>query len=299
MPIFLSAYDTTFGRRYHTEPTQAALVKATVSNYLAKNADGYTVIEDSSDWPVDIPAFSHPLYIEKHPYDGLYVDARHFVTRNRQSGELKINSQADYNLLLARAGLEHIWRSEPPQLFRAMSPLPASVYSSWLSENISKRFGLEPEDQYKLSIFSAWFYYSLFDNSETADERDYLKICQGIAKATRISAETIMQTLDGQPYVKNITDYCERLEDVTGNIRLKGFSSIVLYPILNSTWYGANSHEIVACSVEHVPTFLAMITAAMSERAYMRSQLSKMIERVPAKNSADDFLLQITATLKS
>lgn len=299
MPIFYSAYDTTFGRRYHTEPTEAALVKATVSNYLAKNADGYTVIQDSSDWPVDIPAFSHPLYIEKHPYDGLYVDARHFVTKNRQSGELKVNSQADYNLLLARAGLEHIWRTEPPQLFRAMSPLPASVYSSWLSENISRRFGLEPEDQYKLSIFSAWFYYSLFDNAEMPDERDYLKICQGIAKATRISIDTIMQTLDGQPYVKNITDYCERLEDMTGNIRLKDFSSIVLYPILNSTWFGANSHEIVACAIEHVPTFLAMITAAMSERAYTRSQLSKMIERVPAKNSADDFLLQITATLKS
>lgn len=299
MPVFLSAYDTTFGRRYHTEPTQAALVKATVSNYLAKNDGGYTVIEDSSDWPIDIPAFSHPLYIEKHPYDGLYVDARHFVTKNRQSGELKINSQADYNLLLARAGLEAIWRSEPPTIFRAMSALPASVYSSWLSENISKRFGLEPEDQYKLTIFSAFFYYSLFDNADKPDEKDYLKICQGIAKATRIGVEFIMQTLDGQPYVKDITDYCSRLEEVTGNIRLKNFSSIVLYPILNATWYGANSHEIVATSIEHVPTFLAMITAAMSERAYTRSQLSKMIERVPAKNQADDFLLQMTATLKS
>jgi hypothetical protein len=299
MPVFLSAYDTTFGRRYHTEPIQAALVKATVSNYLAKNDDGYTVIEDSSDWPVDIPAFSHPLYIEKHPYDGLYVDVRHFVTRNRQSGELKINSQADYNLLLARAGLEHIWRTEPPVLFRSMSAFPASVFSSWLSEGITRNKGLEPEDQYKLQIFSAWFYYSLFDNADKPDERDYLKICQGIAKATRIGMDAIMQVLDDQEYVKDITDFCARLEDVTGNIRLKGFSSILLYPILNSTWYGANSHEIVACSVEHVPTFLAMITAAMSERAYHRSQLSKMIERVPAKNSADDFLLQITATLKS
>lgn len=299
MPVFLSAYDTTFGRRYHTEPTQAALVKATVSNYLAKNDEGYTVIEDSSDWPVDIPAFSHPLYVEKHPYDGLYVDARHFVTKNRQSGEVKVNSQADYNLLLARAGLEAVWRSEPPVLFRAMSPLPASVYSSWLSENISRRFGLEPEDQYKLTIFAAWFYYSLFDNSDKPDEKDYFKICQGIAKSTRIGADAVMQVLDGQEYVKDITDFCSRAEEVVGSVRLKGFSSIVLYPILNSTWYGANSHEIVACSVEHVPTFLAMITAAMSERAYHRSQLSKMIERVPAKNSADDFLLQITATLKS
>jgi hypothetical protein len=299
MPIFRSAYDTTFGRRYATETTKAAIVKASVSNYLAKNEDSYTVIESTEQMPVDIPAFSHPLYVDKTPYDGLYVDVRHYVSRNRQSGEMKITAVADYNLLLARAGLEHLWRTEPPALFRKMSTLPASVYSSWLSENIGKRFGLEPEDQYKLTIFSAWFYFSLFSDEDKPNEDDYLRVVQGIAKATKISPDAVMKVLDGQEYVKNITDFCERLEEVVGNIRLKNFSSIVLYPILNSTWFGANSNEIVATSIEHVPTFLAMISSAMTERAYTRSNLSKMIERVPAKNSINEFLLQITATLKS
>lgn len=301
MPIFLSAYDTTYGRRYVTASTEAAIVKATVSNYLAKNNDGVTVIEDTTDVPVDIPAFTHPLYVEKAPYDGLYVDARNFVSRNRQSGDLKITSQADYNLLMARANLEHIWRTESqaPALFRADGHFPASVYAHWLAENIQKRFGLEPEDQYKLTIFSAWFYYSLFSNEETPDEREYLRVCQGISKATRIPVTEIMKVLDGQAYVKGINDYCARLEEVVGNIRLKGFSSILLYPILNSTWFGANSNEMVAVAVEHVPTFLSIVLSAVTERAYARSMLSKMVERVPAKNAADGFVLQLTATLKS
>lgn len=299
MPIFQSAYDTTFGRRYHTEPAKNAIVKATVSNYLGKSDGAFTLIEDSADWPVDVPSFAHPLYVEKDPYDGLYVDVRPFVSRNRQSGELKVTSQADYNMLLARAGLEHMWRTQPPTILRGMSAFPASVYSAWLAENISKRFGLEPEDQYKLTIFSAWFYYSLFSDASKPDDQDYLKICQGIAKATRTNMDVIMQTLDGQDFVKDIVDYCNRLEEVVGNIRLKGFSSIVLYPILSSTWFGANSNEVVAIAIEHVPTFLAMISAAMSERAYSRSNLSKMMERVPAKGASNDFLLQITASLKS
>lgn len=300
MPIFLSAYDTTFGRRYSTDSTKAAIVKATVSNYLTKNNDGVTIIEDTSDTPVDIPAFAHPLYVDKAPYDGLYVDARALITRNRQSGESKVNSVADYNLLKARAGLEQVWRTESPTLLRSMSPFPASVYSHWLAEAIQKRFGIEPEDQYKLTIFSAWFYFSMFaDDDGTPDEREYLRICQGISKAIRVPVESVMQVLDGQAYVKNITDYCARLEDAVGTVRLKGFSSIILYPLLNSTWFSANSVELVPVAVEHIPSFLAICMSAVTERAYTRSMLSKMCERVPAKNAANDFVLQMTATLKA
>lgn len=299
MPIFRSAYDTTFGRRYSTEPIKAAIVKATVSNYLAKNSDGYTVIEDTSDMAVDIPSFTHPLYVDKAPYDGLYVDARNFVSRNRLTGDKKISSMADYNFLMARAGLEHIWRTSPPEHLRSASPLPASVYASWLSENIAKRLGVEAQDQFKLSIFSAWFYYSLFSDEVRPDEHDFMRICQGISKSLRTPVDVVIKVLDGQDYVKDITDYCSRLEEATGSIRLRGFSSILLYPILNSTWFGASSNDMVAVAIEHVPTFLAITLSATTERAYTRSLLSKMIERVPAKNAINDFVLQMTASLKA
>lgn len=299
MPIFLSAYNTTFGHRYSTDATKGAIAKALVSNYLTKNNDEYTVIKDTSEMPVDIPAFTHPLYLEKAPYDGLYVDVRPFVSRNRQSGEMKISSVADYNLLLARAGLEHIWRNESPLVFRKMSPLPASVFSAWLAENIGKNIGLEPEDQYKLTVFSAWFYFSLFTNDETPTPSDYNSIVQAIHKATRINPEPIMQVLDGLPYVKSVTDYCAQLEDVVGSVRLRGFGTIRLWPILNSTWFSSNSSEMIAVSVEHVPTFLSMMLSAMTERSYQRTPLSKMIERVPAKDTSKDFILQMTATLNS
>lgn len=299
MPIFRSAYDTTFGRRYTTDAAQAAIVKALVSNYLTKNDDTYTIIQDTADLPVDIPAFTHPLYIEKAPYDGLYVDVRPFVSRNRQSGELKITSLADYNLLLARAGLEHIWRTEEPSVLRSMSPFPASVYSSWLAEGIKSRFGLEPEDQYKLTIFSAWFYFSLFSNDDKPDEKEYLRIVQNIHKATKISVEPIMQVLDNQSYVKGIGDFCGRLEEVIGDVRFRNFSSILLYPTINSTWYSANANEMVAVAVEHIPSFMALLLAASTERSFMRTGVSKLMERVPAKAAANDFVHQMTATLKS
>lgn len=299
MPIFLSAYDTTFGRRYHTEATEAAIVKASVSNYLAKNPDGPVLVQNTSEWPVDVPAFAHPFFVKKPGHEGLYVDVRPFISYNRQSGESKITSTADYNLLLARAGLEYIWRTESPALIRAMSPFPASVFSSWLHEGIQTRYGLEPEDQYKVTIFSAFFYYSLFETVESPDEQDFLRVCKAIATATRIDVETVMNVLQGQHYVQNVVDYCDRLEEITGSVRLKGFSTILLYPILTRTWFGANGAEIIACAIEHIPSFLSVVLSAISERAYKRSSLSKLCERVPAKNSADDFQRQLTAMLKS
>lgn len=298
MPVFYSAYDTTFGRRYSTDPTKAAIAKATVSNYLTKNPDGVNVIEDTSNVPVDIPAFSHPLYVSQGPVNGLYVDARALVSTNRQSGETKVNSVSDYNLMKARAGLEHIWRTESPMLFRSMV-FPASVFSQWIAENIQKRFGLEPENQYKLTIYSAWFYYSLFAEDADVEEKEYDRIVQLIAKATRIDVKHIYGVLDGQEYVKDIQDFCARLEEVTGSVQLKGFSSILLYPLLNSTWFSSNSTEVVPVAIEHMPTFFAICMSAVTERAYSRTPLSKMAERVPAKNASQDFVLQMTATLKS
>ena len=298
MPVFYSAYDTTFGRRYSTDSTKAAIAKATVSNYLTKNHDGVVVIEDSSDIPVDIPAFTHPLYVDKPPVVGIYVDARGLVTRNRQSGESKINSLSDYNLIKARAGLEHIWRTEEPTLFRAIV-FPASVYAQWIAENVQRSKGLEPENQYKLTIFAAWFYYSMFATDADVEEREYMKIVQMISKATRIETKSIMEVLDGQEYVKDITDFCARLYEVTGSVQLKDFSSILLYPLLNSTWFSSNSTELVPVAIEHMPSFFAICVAAVTERSHARTTLSKMADRVPAKNTADDFVRQITATLKS
>lgn len=297
MPINYSAYDTTFGRRYSTDATKAAIVKATVSNYLTKNHDGVTVIDDTTDMPVDIPAFTHPLYVDKSPAESLYVDARALVSRNRVTAETKVNSVADYNLLKARAGLELIWRDEP-MLFRNMA-FPASVFSQWIAENIQRSKGLEPENQYKVTIFAAWFYYSLFTNDEKPEEQDFNRIAALIAKATKIGVDHIIPVIDGQDYVKDINDFCARLEDVTGSPQLRGFSSILLYPLLNSTWYSAASTEVVPVAVEHIPTFLAICMSAVTERAYTRSLLSKMAERVPAKNTSHEFVLQMTATLKT
>lgn len=298
MPVIYSAYDTTFGRRYSTDSTKAAIAKATVSNYLTKNDEGVNTIEDTTDTPVDIPSFTHPMYLENSQVRGMYIDARSLVSRNRQTGEIKINSIADYNMLRARATLENIWRRESPMLFRSMS-FPASVYAQWLAENIQKQFGLEPENQYKLTIFAAWFYYSQFSDDEAPNDNDYVKVCQLITKATGVPVAKVMEILDGQSYVKGIADFCARAEEVTGSVQLRGFSSIVIYPLLNQTWFSANSTEVVPVALEHIPTFLAMCQSAVTEHAYSRSRLSKMAERVPAKNASREFVLQMTATLRA
>lgn len=297
MPVFHSAYDTTFGRRYVTESTKAAIAKAAVSNYLNKSPDLVEVIETNQNMPIDIPSFSHPIYLDTSVVNGIYVDGRQLTASNRQSGEVRITALSDYNFLKARGGLEKIWREDGTMVFRSMV-YPASVYAQWIAENIQRQYGLEPENQFKLTVFAAWFYFSLFTDEEIPDDRDYAKVCQLISKATNVPIQTVMTVLDGQAYVKDVVDFCARLEEVTGSVQLRNFSSIVLYPLLNSTWFSVNSTEIVPVAIEHIPTFMAMCVSAVTEHAYNRSKLSKMAERVPAKNNAHNFVLQVTAMLK-
>lgn len=298
MPVTLSSYDTTFGRRYLPAEASSAIVKAVVSNNLTNSDSSYTPIKDTTDMPVDIPSFMHPLFVDQQPVHGLFVDVRPYVSKNRLSGEMKITSTADYNLALARAGLEQIWRNEPSSVLRSVGPLPASVYASWLAESISKKFGIGPEDQYKLTIFSAWMYFSLFADEVTPNDADYLRVAKSISTATRIPVEVVMEILDGQDYIKDIADYCGRLEEIV-DVRLRGFTPVLLMPLLAATWYGANSQQIIAIAIEHVPTFIAVVLAASSERAYHRAKLADIMDHCPAKGTKRDFEMHMTALLKS
>jgi len=297
MAIFYSSYDTTFGKKLNVEPSINAIVKA--SNYFNISDDPYKIIDNNVDIPVDIPHFSHPLNVGMGKDSKLFIDVRGFVQTNKLTGENKVNSSVDYEMMVNRVILESLFRQNPVLLCNTLDIYPASIFGSWFSENISKRFGLAIEDQFKIQIFSIYYYYSLFENiNDKPDSNNVLKITQKIARATGINSDTIFSIIGDRPYVNDINDYCEQLEDVSNNIRLKGFNAIAVYPLLKSTWYGHNANELVAVSLEHIPTFISILYAAITERAYKRSNLSKMLEYNYSKKLKESFVLKLSSMLK-
>jgi len=298
MSTFYSSYDTTFGKKLIHDSSINAILKA--SNYFNNNDSSIVIIDGKEDIPVDIPTFNHPLTIVNGKDNKIYIDVRPFVNVNRVTGVEKNTSPAEYAMLYNRAVLECSLRENPNLLSNVLGVYPAGIFGSWISENISKRYGLQMEDQYKLQIYAVFYYYSLFEHQDDApDEQDYLKICKKVSECTGINVNTIFTILDNKPFVNNIEDFCSHLEDVTNNIRLKGFNATVLYPLLKATWYGHNANEVVAVAMEHIPTFIAMLYAAINERSFKRSAFAKMTEYNYVKKLKDNFTLIVTDLTKA
>lgn len=297
MTIHWSSYDTFIGRVHansvHTIPS--AIEKAVVSNYLVNSRDSFTTITPKLSAAAKIPEFAHPLATIDKALEkvNVYIDARPFMDYNQYTGVVQTKSPHDFHILQQRAALEYHWRMQGIYSLRDISLVPVSAMASWISENITKRFALDATEQYRLTIFSAFYYYSLFEDDKEKSETQFTRMVAGMSRATKIDASEYFNYLDGQDYIRNISDFCERVGDFVGSVRLKDLNPAVLYTTLGGSWYGANGKEIIAISLEHPPTFMTMIYAGATEKLFRRSLLNKLVERLPVKNQVPDYVRQI------
>lgn len=298
MTIFNSAYDTTTGRVYaKVEDASKGIMQAVASDYFKKSPTGVTLIETKQNVPAEIPTFTHPLYIDKTPYDGLYVDVRAFTRYDRNQGRTYISSVTDWNFQLLRAHLEQMWREESFGFFKMLSPLPASAYSGWLTQGIAKNFGLNPEDQYILSIITAHFFFSFFTNDETQDESSLQKEVALVARATNATVDKCFEVLDGMDYIRDLQHYVDIVKERFGPIVSKLDIRTLITMMIPGFWI-TNKEKVVAAGLEHMPTFYAMVFTVIHEDSHKRSRLAEVVKYCPAKRAADSYATQLSILMK-
>lgn len=304
MTKYITAYDTTACRDYVLKKTIDAVDIAYGNGFL--DMEGGILLVKGGAAVVDaIPSFAHPLF-SSH-INNLVADVRSFGKYDRAQNKFIVRNTIEYNLAVHRANLNKIWIEESASILRDISPLPISVFSSWISESLGKRFALDPREQLNVAILAAIFYNSLFADSNDLifEERDKLRITTSVTKATRASAEDVLKILDqlsdvGQNGASvSIYDFCYHAEKISGSVRLRELNPGLLYSIISSTWFGTNSKEIIVTALEHPPTWLAIIMAACSERTYKNSIIAKIIERGSNKDAGKQYMHSILNLLSN
>lgn len=300
MSVFATAYQTAVCKSHVMKKTIEAVETAHVDGSLECIVEGVWCVYGRSNFDEIIPSYAHPLQIkDRNKHDILVSDMRTFGVWDSNKYEFRIRNQTDYNLQLYRTKLNYLWLVQDINILRDISTVPVNIFASWISESVSRKYGLDAMEQYRLAIASAILYYSNFNHDNHVDDREKLRLATVITRNIRVKAEDVLELLDRVPVFTSVEDFCEKVADLTGSIRLQDLNLGMLVTILGSTWFGGiNSQEIVGVALEHPPTWISILLAAYTDRSFHNSAIGKLTDRQMNKNEGERFVRAIKHTLE-
>lgn len=299
--IFNTAYDTTMGSfmdlKVITKSIREAIIRDAIYNQQldVKGMDGLVpmFIMGKTSSEATIPFFTHPLLIAADK-DIRYLvsDIRPFVRNDQSSGDSNkpaIKNMTEFNIAKSRLILNMAWLNSMMQGIRNELSFAGTVFASWLSEVIGKKYALDPKDQLVLNIMCHYYYLTLFSN-EPMDDVMIHKFSVHTIKATRAPVDLVIDTFGRIGDIKNINDFCSKVPEILENIRLNDFNLGMLLTIIANSWFGLNSREILAVALEHPPTWCSLVYGSLTERTFKNSMIARVSERYGKNGNADNFL---------
>jgi len=237
-----------------------------------------------SDVEKDITPFNHPIINKEGKW--IALDLRNVVKLSANKENFDIRNDSEYYLSLQRFILTGMWVTGKQNSLYSLK-LPHFCFASWLSENLTKKFGLDLNNQLQLRILSFIYYSKLFTNSYGDD--DFGKLI--IRLKEDILIPKLVEEVHGKiSNLENVDDFCKACYDVTGNIRLKNLDTNVLINTLANNWIGLNGKELVLLSLEHPPTWISLVFAALTQRSFSKNVIGTIVEKLNKKGVGDDFL---------
>ena len=70
---------------------------------------------------------------------------------------------------------------------------------------------------------------------------------------------------------------------------LENFNLGTLFAVTASTWFGSNSRETIMVGLEHIPTWLTIISSSLGNAVYKRSTLAKIAQKYDKGNLGKSF----------
>ena len=306
MSMFTDGYQTTVGSMFVTKNIETAIKESIIKDGLDNVNLGVSnngkvkpiFITGSYNSESEIPLFTHPITIFNfRGNDYLCTDLRLFVKKDSPVHEIEknIKNRTEYNLAKSRAVLNLIWLNEGTSGMRIALSFAGSVFSTWLSEAISRTFALDFKDQTTISVITDFYYQTLFSDDKVFDEDFKQKAAIHTIKATNSTSALVFEIFDQIEVMSSIEDYCEYVKKITENVRLKDFNLAVLLTIVKNSWYGANAKEMLSVALEHPPTWNAIVYTALTEKTYRTSNIYKIAERLGKRGVSDEYLKHYVA----
>lgn len=297
MAIFYSPYETTIGSKFNTDRSQIAIRQSLGLKYpwMKINEANKTVFIYPN--PV-VPTFSHPLTIET--VKGLtytFCDLSSFI-RERQEGEYVVANKPLFSLQTIRTVLTADLINNGTRSIKSLSPNVVKTYVDLITSSLSMAFSLNNEEVLALRSLSGWMYYSMLHNDPYAGELEFDALIAKLAREINIPSSFLYRYID-QEFYKNVGDFLEKLRQKITNPTVQKINEGLFYTVIAknlnaNVWIGLEKQEILAMSVEHIPTFVATLVICLSEQVFKNAGLTKMALRNFARDKAN-FILAVNS----
>lgn len=228
-----------------------------------------------------IPVFKHPALInpDNSAIEILIVtDIRSYLNERSTIRDNKYvtSNPTELNFAFLRTLLNAYFITELKE-YSYRYTYANTVYAAWISDTVSKRYGLDPEDQLKIFVAAYYFYLSLLQETPLTENEIVLK-SKLVTDASRSTASFVLDTAENLEPTSGINDLIKNIQNVTKNKRLDDLNVGTLATMVGSTWYGTFSKDIIAVGLEHVPTFTAIVGISATQRYYKKSMIAQIAE---------------------
>lgn len=242
----------------------------------------------------DVPAFAHPLINTQNNW--IAMDFRPYVTPDVSNNTFGVRNKTEFDLQFNRFILSGMFATGKEGVLYGLK-YPHMVFSEWLSDSLTHRFGLGMADQFKLRVLSALYYVTLFRNGPL--ERDDLDKFIIRAKEEAMLPELIREVFAIAKGMESLDDFANMCYQVTQNVRLQKLDSTVLINIFSNSWSGSAAKEMSILALEHPPTFISLVYAALMDRSFKRSTIATVTERRNKRGAGAEFISAVNGILEA
>lgn len=308
MPIYKDSYQTTIGSAFNMKPVENAIKESFLMsginnvslNVKTDHAIKPVFILGSTDAESNIPLFTHPFLVSFKQETYLCTDLRLHVRKdvNADNVENSVKNLSEFNFCKSRGILNLIWVNDGINQIKNGLSFSSSVFTAWISDSIARAYALDYNDQTILAIITNFYYQTLFMSDYELNEDTKQLMASHTIKITKAPSNLVFQVFDKLPKIKDINDYCDAVKDITGNIRLKDFNLAMLLTIIKNSWHGQNAKEIISVSLEHPPTWCAVVYAALNERTFSSSAIYRYADKLGKRGASEEFLKSYVSMVK-
>lgn len=292
----LTARDTTLGETLVRSSDEKNLASIYYSfDERVKDYNGaYTLFIDNvvlNEFP-DAPTLVHPYLVEVNDKKILFGDIRLFINKKEsdRTGTIVSSNPTELAFTTLRTQLNALWVAGEQDNMRRSLSLSNKIFAGWLSDTITKRFGLNPEDQLAIYVLTHFYYKTLFYSKDEFSEDEKLEFAHHTIKDSRVPAKFVMGIFDKIGKMANISDYLENMKKIVESRRIQEINLGVLITIIGTTWYGTNSKEILTVALEHPPTFIAIAAVAVTQRFYKKSAMYSLTTKFGKPSEIEDYI---------
>ncbi len=310
MPQFTDSYTTTAGSATDTRKIIAAIreVVATAdldskpeSTLGVQSYGGYHPLFITGTYPGEekIPTFAHPIYISNIRGKNIISTDLRLVLRKDSARNFseRINDRINFDYLVSRTVLDLYWASGKSSEFVTGFVFAAKVFATWISQ-ILRTIGLNPEEVLVAETIALAYYYDLCSDPNSYSHSEANRVDWIVANSAfpehRVAA--IMSDVDK---MFRFDDLIKTLKKKIQNFQLEKLSVLLFLQKINNSWYGLNREKVLAVSLEHPPTWTALVYHSLSSRSYKNSLISQIAAKAGKRGDSTSFVTHYQSLFES